>query len=111
MEQLLFLLVILACPLMMMLMMRGSHGGHGDHMSADNARHSQVMADSDARIAELEHQVASLQTRLGSTTTRRQPGGGNRVGAGRAHAGVRSSTATDSRSLWRSTPPSSGSSR
>lgn len=63
MEQLLFLLVILACPLMMMLMMRGSHGGHGDHMSADNANHAQAMADSDARIAELEHQVASLQAR------------------------------------------------
>lgn len=64
MEQLLFLLVILACPLMMMLMMRGSHGGYGDHMSADNANHAQAMADSDARIAKLEHQVASLQARL-----------------------------------------------
>jgi len=64
MEQLLFLMVILACPLMMVLMMRGSHGGHGDHMSCGNARHAEAMADSDARIAELEHQVASLQARL-----------------------------------------------
>ena len=64
MEQLLFLMVILACPLMMMLMMRGSHGGHGNHMSGDNATHAQAMADSDARIAELERQVASLQARL-----------------------------------------------
>jgi hypothetical protein len=49
---------------MMMLMMRGSHGGHGDHMSGDNANHAQAMADSDARIVELKHQVASLQTSL-----------------------------------------------
>jgi uncharacterized protein YceH (UPF0502 family) len=49
---------------LMMLMMRGSHGGHGDHMSGDNANHAQAMADSDARIAELERQVASLQARL-----------------------------------------------
>lgn len=60
MQQLLFLLVILACP----LMMRGSHGGHGDHMSGDNADHAQAMGDSDARIAQLERQVASLQARL-----------------------------------------------
>jgi hypothetical protein len=64
MEPFLFLLVILACPLMMVLMMRGSHGGHGDHMSGDNANHAQTMADSDARIAELELQVASLQGHL-----------------------------------------------
>jgi len=64
MEQLLFLMVILACPLMMVLMMRGSHGGHGDHRSGDNARHAEAMADRDARIAELEHQVATLQARL-----------------------------------------------
>ncbi|MGZ8565866.1 MAG: DUF2933 domain-containing protein [Actinomycetota bacterium] len=64
MQQLLFLLVILACPLMMMLMMRGSHGGHGDHMSGDNADHAQAMGDGDARIAQLERQVASLQARL-----------------------------------------------
>ena len=64
MEQLLFLMVILACPLMMVLIMRGSHGGHGDHMSGDNANHAQAMADRDARIAELEHQVATLQARL-----------------------------------------------
>ncbi len=46
MEQLPFLMVILACPLMMMLMMlmmRGSHGGHGDHMSGDNPNHAQAM--------------------------------------------------------------------
>jgi uncharacterized protein YceH (UPF0502 family) len=64
MEPFLFLLVILACPLMMMLMMRGSHGSHGDPMSGDNANHARTMADSNARIAELEHQVASLQSRL-----------------------------------------------
>lgn len=64
MEPFLLLLVVLACPLMMVLMMRGSHGGHGDHMSGDNANHAQTMADSDARVAELEHQVADLQARL-----------------------------------------------
>ncbi len=64
MEQLLFLLIILACPLMMMLMMRGPHGGHGDPVSGDNANPAQAMAGSDARIAEMEHQVASLQAHL-----------------------------------------------
>jgi uncharacterized protein YceH (UPF0502 family) len=64
MEQLLFLLIILACPLMMMLMMRGSHGGHTDHKSGDSEDHAQVMADRDARIAKLEHQVARLQAGL-----------------------------------------------
>ena len=64
MEQVLFLVVILACPLMMMFMMRGSHGGHGDHMCGGNADHAQAMADSEVRIAELEHQVATLQARL-----------------------------------------------
>lgn len=64
MEQLLFLALILACPLMMLMMMRGSHGGHGNHMAGDNQAHTQRMVDSDARIAELEHQVASLQARL-----------------------------------------------
>ena len=63
MEQLLFLALILACPLMM-LMMRGSHGGHGNHMAGDNQAHTRRMDDSDARIAELEHQVANLQARL-----------------------------------------------
>ena len=74
MEQLLFLLVFLACPLMMMLMMRGSHGGHGDHKSGDHAEHPQATADSDARIAELEHQVTSLRARLAEHDDASPPG-------------------------------------
>ncbi len=67
MEQLLFFVVILACPLLMMFMMRGSqggHGGHGGHMPSGNEDHFRAMDDSDARIAELERQVASLEDRL-----------------------------------------------
>jgi hypothetical protein len=64
MEQLLFLLIILACPLMMMLMMRGSHGGHAEQKSGDTKDLAQAMAGRDARIAELERQVTSLHARL-----------------------------------------------
>jgi hypothetical protein len=63
MEQLLFLALILACPLMMMLMMRGSHGGHGNHMAGDNQAHTQGWWTA-KRIAELERQVSSLHARM-----------------------------------------------
>ena len=42
----LFLLFLLACPLMMIFMMRGMHGGHGDN--ADNG-HEQTAGDSNGQ--------------------------------------------------------------
>ena len=52
MAELLSLLVVLACPVMMILMMRGHHGGHHGGAQDDPLR---------ARIAELEHEVALLR--------------------------------------------------
>lgn len=51
MRSLLPLLIVLACPLMMIVMMRGhgGHGGHGDHSPDDD------------RVAELEREVARLR--------------------------------------------------
>jgi hypothetical protein len=48
------ILLVLACPLMMIFMMRGMHGGHGD--SAGQHKDSP-----DERIAELEQQVRELR--------------------------------------------------
>jgi hypothetical protein len=36
----LFLLILLACPLMMMWMMRGGHGGHADHTHGAGGCHN-----------------------------------------------------------------------
>ena len=68
---LLFLLLILACPLMMVWMMRG-HGGHGGHAS-HGAGHGHVHGDADEmsgtgsldelrrRRAELDAEIAQLE--------------------------------------------------
>lgn len=53
------LLIILACPLMMIFMMRGMHGGNDDQ--PDQRNHSPFDSASDARIAELEREVAALR--------------------------------------------------
>lgn len=59
------LLFFLACPLMMLMMMRGMggmHGGHGDDGS-DGHHGGQVIDTTarDARVAELEREVARLR--------------------------------------------------
>lgn len=74
MSQLFFLLILLACPLMMMLMMRGMHGGHADH----GGDHTPTVVDTtarDARIADLEREVASLRARITAPQDDRHPVG------------------------------------
>ena len=66
MRTLIPLLIVLACPLMMIFMMRGMHGGHSDTDRADARPHeraprSSVDAARDQRIAELEREVAVLR--------------------------------------------------
>jgi hypothetical protein len=62
MNQFLFLLIVLACPLMMVFMMRSMHGGHGEAEHAQNSVPQVVDTTAqDARIAALEHEVARLR--------------------------------------------------
>ena len=59
------LLLILACPLMMVFMMRGMHGGHDMGAEDKDPRHEghapRVDPPVDQRIIELERQVAELR--------------------------------------------------
>jgi hypothetical protein len=68
MQNLLPLLIVLACPLMMIFMMRGMHGGgtntqqHGEVPTQQSARAEHNDAgDAALRIAELEREVAALK--------------------------------------------------
>ena len=63
MEQLFFLILILACPLMMMWMMRGGHG----HGMSDQSHDMGDSAATDDRIAELEREVARLRAKSDAT--------------------------------------------
>jgi len=59
MTALLPLLIVLACPLMMIFMMRGMHGGQ---KTAETTGHDGALNDPQgARIADLERQVAELR--------------------------------------------------
>jgi hypothetical protein len=49
MEGILTLLVLLACPAMMLIMMRGMHGGHDRTTRHSESRDQQHEVDSDAR--------------------------------------------------------------
>ena len=62
MDKVLLFLVILACPISMIFMMRGMHGG-GHAESHDAPRDPQVIDTTaqDARVAELEREVARLR--------------------------------------------------
>ena len=76
---LLILLLLLACPLMMVWMMRG-HGGHGGHAS-HGAGHDHVHGDADEmcgsgsldelrrRRAELDAEIAQLEQAETETKT------------------------------------------
>ena len=59
------LLIILACPLMMIFMMRGMHGGHDMGAQDKDPRHDgqapRVDLLADQRIIDLERQVAELR--------------------------------------------------
>ena len=72
MTQLLFLLILLVCPLSMMFMMRGMHGGHGGH--DEHEGHAVIDTTArDARMAELEREVAALRGRITAPDDDRQP--------------------------------------
>ncbi|MHB8487593.1 MAG: DUF2933 domain-containing protein [Candidatus Dormibacteria bacterium] len=60
MSQLFFLLLIAGCPLMMFFMMRGMHGGHEAAGDSPTARIVDA-APTNARISELEREVARLR--------------------------------------------------
>jgi hypothetical protein len=64
----LFLLLILACPLLMWLMMRGGHGhghgGHGSHHAATIDGHYRDAPSTDdlrRRRAELDREIAARE--------------------------------------------------
>lgn len=60
------LLLVAACPLMMLFMMRGGHGGHGGHCSTEPARTGRPAGQEvsrDEQLVELKAQLASLQDR------------------------------------------------
>ena len=66
----LFLLLVLACPLMMMFMMRGMHGSHGGSAGGGHARgmgggcHGQRSADSSTSLDELRRQRDELERQI-----------------------------------------------
>ena len=63
MGQYLFLVLILACPVMMMFMMRGGHGhgGHGAHTGHEPATNS--LDDLKRRRSTLDDEIASRENR------------------------------------------------
>ena len=63
MRTLIPLLIVLACPLMMIFMMRGMHGGDSDDQQHKPDRQARSPYDptSEDRIAELEREVAALR--------------------------------------------------
>ena len=67
----LLLLLILACPLMMIFMMRGMHGGRDTGAEDKDPRHDAqappVDQRADQRILDLERQVAELRTERNRT--------------------------------------------
>lgn len=53
MQQIFFLLLLLACPLSMMLMMRGMGGGGMSHDHGSNDAQAKRLADLEREVAEL----------------------------------------------------------
>jgi len=63
----LLLLLILACPLMMIFMMRGMHGGHGGNAEDGHAHsggHDHARNDSSASLEELRRQRKQLDRQI-----------------------------------------------
>ena len=61
----LFLLLVLACPLMMVFMMRGMHGGHGDKAEGGHAHgHAGGCHDSRASLGELRERRDELDREI-----------------------------------------------
>jgi hypothetical protein len=71
MKDLLPVLIVLACPLMMIFMMREMHGGssnqtgHVDHQMGTAGHMGHEPPPADDRIAELEREVARLKAERG----------------------------------------------
>lgn len=71
-EALLLLLIVLACPLMMVFMMRGGHGSHGAHsmhddVSGDTGEHTALEA---ASLDELRSQQNALASEIARRESR-----------------------------------------
>jgi hypothetical protein len=66
MSQYLFLLLVLACPLMMVFMMRGMHGGHGHTSSQPSASLDELRAQRDQLDRRIEERETEEQTPVGS---------------------------------------------
>lgn len=67
------LLFLLACPVMMLFMMRGMSGTHGAHDNDHNHQTRGTSADTDARearLVELEREVAGLRAERERTGVR-----------------------------------------
>jgi hypothetical protein len=65
----LFLLLILACPLMMFFMMRGMHGGHGGnadngHAHGSSNNHGYAGTDSNTPLDDLRRQREQLDLQI-----------------------------------------------
>ena len=66
----LFLLLVLACPLMMIFMMRGMHGSHGGSAGGGHARgmggscHGDTTSDSSASLDDLRRQRDDLDRQI-----------------------------------------------
>ena len=65
----LFLLLLLACPLMMFFMMRGMHGGHGGNADSGQAHrggcdHERTGTDSSMSLDELRRQREQLDRQI-----------------------------------------------
>ena len=70
MRELLFIVLVLACPLMMILMMRGhGHGGHADNAADRPARHERERSPESPSTAALRRQRDALDRLIAERET------------------------------------------